>query len=276
MLAKQLSSCLPKPRPLSPGDLDNTLMLLYRKQIFIRKKGKCDYKVNSNNSCKQTCCHSIPYCIRSSIVMTSPPPSPPNGRRQVMYVGRREMPSISFLNMDGSHPPLIPPSPLLSSPPILPSSYSPAKEWIVEEDIPKLIYFSSFLIVSHRFSSYLIVSHRFSSFLIVSHRFSSFLIISYRFSSFLIFSNRFSPFLIVSHCFSSFLILSHHFSSFLVICHRFSSFLVVSRRFSSYLIVSYRFSSFFIVSHRFSLFLIISYHFWLFLKVFNCSTSFLI
>ena len=100
-------------------------MLLYRKQIFIRKKGKCDYKVNSNNSCNQSCCHSIPYCIRSSIVMTSPPPSPPNGRRQVMCVGRREMPSISFLNMDGSHPPLIPPSPLLSSPPILPFLHSP-------------------------------------------------------------------------------------------------------------------------------------------------------
>ena len=33
-------------------------------------------------------------------------PSPPDGRRRVMSVGRREMPSISFLNLDGAHPPL--------------------------------------------------------------------------------------------------------------------------------------------------------------------------
>ena len=38
-------------------------------------------------------------------------PSPPDGRRRVMSVGRREMPSISFLNLDGNPP---------SSPPINP------------------------------------------------------------------------------------------------------------------------------------------------------------
>ena len=37
-------------------------------------------------------------------------PSPPDGRRRVMSVGRREMPSVSFLNLDGAHP-------LPSSPP---------------------------------------------------------------------------------------------------------------------------------------------------------------
>ena len=36
-------------------------------------------------------------------------PSPPDGRRRVMSVGRREMPSISLLNLDGAHPPLPPP-----------------------------------------------------------------------------------------------------------------------------------------------------------------------
>ena len=37
-------------------------------------------------------------------------PSPPDGRRRVMSMGsRREMPSISFLNLDGAPPPTSPP-----------------------------------------------------------------------------------------------------------------------------------------------------------------------
>ena len=36
-------------------------------------------------------------------------PSPPDGRRRVMSVGRREMPSISFLNLDGAPPLQSPP-----------------------------------------------------------------------------------------------------------------------------------------------------------------------
>ena len=38
-------------------------------------------------------------------------PSPPDGRRRVMSVGRREMPPISFLNLDGTHPPSPPINP---------------------------------------------------------------------------------------------------------------------------------------------------------------------
>ena len=40
MLIKQLSCCRPKPRPPSPGDLDDTLMFLYWKQILMWKKSE--------------------------------------------------------------------------------------------------------------------------------------------------------------------------------------------------------------------------------------------
>ena len=47
-------------------------------------------------------------------------PSPPAGRRRVMSVGRRDMPSFAPLNLDGTHPSLPPPTstagPALSSP----------------------------------------------------------------------------------------------------------------------------------------------------------------
>ena len=138
----------------------------------------------------------LPYWIRSSIVMTSPPPSPPNGRRQVMYVGRRErcLPSPS-LTWTAATRPSSPHRPFY-----LLLRYCLLRILQQRSELWRTTFPCSF------------ISHHFSSFLIVSHRFSSFLIVSRHFSSFLIVFHRFSPFLIVFHHFSSFLIVSHRFS----------------------------------------------------------------